>query len=262
MNRGPFAPNRDLGQHFLIDENILDVIGRLSELASDDVVLEVGAGLGALTTYLAPRVEAVHAVELDRALEPALRNALSGAENVSVLMGDAMALPLGRLEPAPAKLVANLPYSIATPLCVESLDGLPTIDLWCVMLQREVADRFVARPGSKSYGAVSVLIQLTTRRIGFHPVARSCFRPQPNVDSALVALRRMRSWDAEYGPLKRIVQGAFSHRRKTLANALELAGVAPRGRSVAALGAIGKPADIRAEALEPADFDRLSGLLA
>jgi 16S rRNA (adenine1518-N6/adenine1519-N6)-dimethyltransferase len=262
VSGAPVAPNRDLGQHFLIDENILEVIGRFSELTLDDVVLEVGAGLGALTTYLAPRVAFVHAVELDRALDPHLRAAVAGTENVRVAIGDAMALPLRRLEPAPGKVVSNLPYSIATPFCVESLDGIPTIDLWCVMLQREVADRFVARPGSKSYGAVSVLVQLTTSRIGFHPVARSCFRPRPNVDSALVALRRVRSWGAEYPPLKRIVQGAFSHRRKTLANALELAGVVSRDRSVAALAEIGRPAEIRAEALQPADFDRLSVLLA
>jgi 16S rRNA (adenine1518-N6/adenine1519-N6)-dimethyltransferase len=145
---------------------------------------------------------------------------------------------------------------------VESLDGLPSIHRWCVMLQREVADRFVAPPGSRSYGAVSVLIQLTCDRAGFHPVARTCFRPQPNVDSALVALARRRSWGPEYPWLKRVVQGAFSHRRKTLANSLELAGVASRERTVSALAALGRPAGERAESLTPDEFPQLARLLA
>jgi 16S rRNA (adenine1518-N6/adenine1519-N6)-dimethyltransferase len=256
------APRRDLGQHFLVDENILEVIGRLAGLEPSDVVLEVGAGLGVLTGYLAGRVALVHAIEIDRSLEPYLAERLAGRENVRLVYGDALTLPLGALAPPATKLVANLPYSIATPLCVESLDRLPELDVWCVMLQREVADRFVAVPGSGAYGSVSVLVQLTTERTGFHPVARTCFRPRPNVDSALLALRRRRSWGPEYMQLKRVVQGAFSHRRKTLANALELAGLAPRDRVVAALGTLGRPAGVRAEALAPEEFVRLGELLA
>ena len=256
------TPNRDLGQHFLIDENVLHVIGRLADIDSGDIVLEVGAGLGALTRYLARRARLVHAVELDRALERPLRAALAGAPNVNLVFGDAMRLPLAELAPPAGKLVANLPYSIATPLCVESLDGLPSIERWCVMLQREVADRLVARPGSKSYGAVSVLVQLTAERTGFHPVARTCFRPPPNVDSALVALRRTQSWGPEYRRLKRVVQGAFSHRRKTLANALELSGVAGRERTLAALAELGRNGRVRAEALEPGEYRELVRALA
>lgn len=261
MSSLPVTPNRELGQHFLVDENILEVIGRLAGLDPDDVVLEVGAGLGVLTRFLADRVRLVHAVEIDRALEPHLRERLSGTANVSLVFGDALALPLGRLEPPPGKLVANLPYAIATPLCVESLDGLPTVESWCVMLQREVADRFVAKPGSRTYGAVSVLVQLTTERTGFHPVARTCFRPQPNVDSALLALRRRASWGPEYERLKKVVQGAFSHRRKMLANSLELAGVASREQAARALRELGHPEGLRAEALAPEEFVRLAELL-
>ena len=121
----PVAPNRELGQHFLVDENILGVAGRLAELGPEDVVLEVGSGLGVLTVYLAERVRRVHAVELDRTLEPHLRDALAGRENVEVVFGDALTLPLESLDPPPGKLVANLPYQIATPLVAESLDGLP-----------------------------------------------------------------------------------------------------------------------------------------
>src|SRR5439155_11707378 len=117
--------------------------------------------------------------------------------------------------PEPTKLVANLPYNIATPLVVESLTGLPTVELWCVMVQREVADRFFARPRTKAYGAVSALVQLAAERTGFHPVSRTVFRPRPNVDSALVAFRR-RPLPPDYPAIKRVVEAAFSHRRKTL----------------------------------------------
>ena len=256
----PVVPNRDLGQHFLVDENILDVIDRLAGLDEDDVVLEVGPGLGVLTAYLAERVARVHAVELDRALEPHLAERLAGRTNVDLQFGDALRIDLGALEPAPGKLVANLPYNIATPLLVESLDGLPTIDHWTVMVQREVADRFFASPSTKAYGAVSVLIQLVTERTGFHPVSRAVFRPQPNVDSALVAFRRTGLPEA-YPEVKRIVEAAFAHRRKTLPNSLELSGVAPRPRATEALNAIGRPPDIRAEALEPREFVALTEAL-
>jgi 16S rRNA (adenine1518-N6/adenine1519-N6)-dimethyltransferase len=251
-------PKRELGQHFLVDENILGVIERLAELSQDDVVLEVGAGLGVLTRYLARRVAHVHSVEIDRSLQPRLEQALAGADNVELVFGDAMSLPLAALEPQPRKLVANLPYSIATPLCVDSLDRLPAIDHWCVMLQREVADRFVARPRTPAYGAVSVLVQLACARTGFHPVSRACFRPQPKVDSALLALRRVREWGPEYPVLKRLVQAAFSHRRKTLPNAFAMSGLCDRDRVTDVLARLGHPPNVRAEMLAPHEFERLS----
>jgi 16S rRNA (adenine1518-N6/adenine1519-N6)-dimethyltransferase len=253
----PVVANRELGQHFLVDENMLRVIGRLAELAPEDVVLEVGAGLGVLTAYLAERVRLVHAVELDRGLETHLRERLRASTNVELLFGDALALPLGSLDPPPGKLVANLPYQIATPLVAESLEGLPTLDLWCVMVQREVADRFFAEPRTKSYGAVSVLVQLTAERVGFHPVGRTVFSPPPNVDSALVAFRRMRHWGPEFVRLKEIVRGAFGHRRKTLANSLALAGW-ERAAVESLLAELGLPVGTRAEALEPGQFVELA----
>jgi 16S rRNA (adenine1518-N6/adenine1519-N6)-dimethyltransferase len=253
----PVAPNRELGQHFLVDENILGVAGRLAVLRPDDVVLEVGAGLGVLTRYLADRVRLVHAVELDRGLERHLRVALVGRDNVELVLGDALTLPLDALDPPATKLVSNLPYQIATPLVVESLDGLPTLELWCVMVQREVADRFFASPGTKSYGAVSVLVQLTAERTGFRPVARTVFRPPPNVASALVAFRRTRTWGAEYRHLKELVQASFAHRRKTLANSLELSGLG-RTEIEAALERLGLPPSVRAEALVPGRFLELA----
>ena len=258
----PVVPNRELGQHFLADENILGVIGRLAELDASDVVLEVGPGLGILTRYLAERVGHVHAVELDRSLEPHLRAALERNGNVDLVFGDALRLDLARLEPRPAKLVANLPYNVATPLVVESLDGLPNVERWCVMVQREVADRFFAAPETKAYGAVSVLVQLVAERTGFHPVARTVFRPPPNVDSALVAFRRRGALPSRYRDLKRLVEAAFAHRRKTLPNSLQLVGFAERERAAEALEALGLPPATRAERLTPAQFAALAELLA
>ena len=241
------APRKDLGQHFLVDDNILRVIARLAELQPDDVVLEIGPGLGVLTRFLAARVAHVHAVEVDRRLE----GSLAGVERTTIHWGDALHLDVAALEPRPGKLVANLPYNIATPIVVESL-ALDQLRSWCVMVQREVADRFFAVPSTKAYGAVSVLVQLATERTGFHPVSREVFRPRPNVDSALVAFRRIAPGTSPR--VKRVVEAGFGHRRKTLANALALAGVASRDRAVAALAAIGREAGVRAEALTPQQF--------
>ena len=254
------TPKRQLGQHFLVDENILGVIERLAGLAREDVVLEVGPGLGILTAYLADRAGLVHAVELDRSLEPHLVRRLAGRPNVALHFGDALALDLSALAPAPTKLVANLPYNVATPLLVESLDGLPSVELWCVMVQREVADRLFAAPGTKAYGAVSVLLQLVTERTGFHAVSRTVFRPRPNVDSALVAFRRV-ALPPGYRRVKRVVEAAFAHRRKTLPNSLELAGLAARAVAAAALHELGRPVATRAEELTPAEFVQLAEAL-
>ena len=249
---------KQFGQHFLADENILGVIGRLAELEERDIVLEVGPGRGVLTTYLAERVSRVHAIELDRSLEGGLRAELADRRNVELRFGDALTYDLSALEPAPTKLVANLPYNVATPLVAESLDGLPTLELWCVMVQREVADRFFADPETKAYGAVSVLVQLTAERTGFHPVSRNVFRPRPNVDSALVAFRRRGALPADYAKFKAVVGAAFAHRRKQLPNSLELAGLASRDHAAAALSRIGREPETRAEALAPEDFVRLA----
>ena len=252
-------PKKRLGQHFLADENILGVIERLAELRSQDVVLEVGPGLGVLTRRLADRAGHVHAVELDRSLEPELAE-LAARPNVDLHWGDALQLDLASLAPAPTKLVANLPYNVATPLVAESLDGLPSLRLWTVMVQREVADRFFAAPSTKAYGAVSVLVQLAAERTGFHPVARTVFRPPPNVDSALVAFRRT-PLPERFGRVKQVVEASFAHRRKTLPNSVALAGLASREEAAAALERIGRAPETRAEALEPREFVDLTAAL-
>jgi 16S rRNA (adenine1518-N6/adenine1519-N6)-dimethyltransferase len=256
----PIAPKRELGQHFLVDENIVALAGRMAELGPDDVVLEVGPGLGVLTSHLADHARFVHAIEIDLGLEAHLRQRFGTRTNVNLVFTDALQHPLVDLNPPPNKFVSNLPYNVATPLVAESLDGLPSVQLWCVMIQREVADRFFAAPGTKSYGAVSVLVQLTAERTGFHPVSRSVFRPPPNVDSALVSFRRLVQWGPEFARVKRVVQAAFSHRRKTLVNALELSGV-ERARVARALETMQLAADIRAERLAPSEFVKLVDLL-
>jgi 16S rRNA (adenine1518-N6/adenine1519-N6)-dimethyltransferase len=251
---------KELGQHFLVDENILGVIGRLAELDDDDVVLEIGPGLGILTAFVADRVRQVYAVELDTSLGPELVERLAGRPNVQLRFGDALRLDLDAEAPGANKLVANLPYNIATPFIVESLDGLPALERWTVMVQREVADRLFAKPSTKAYGAVSVLVQLATERVGFHPVSPSVFRPRPTVDSALVAFRRTQLPD-DFRHVKRVVEGSFAHRRKRLANSLELAGVADRTRAETAIAGLGKSATVRAEELEPPAFLELARAL-
>ncbi len=252
-------PKKALGQHFLVDENILGVIGRMSDLQAADVVLEVGPGLGVLTRYLADRARVVHAVELDRSLESALTDALEGRTNVELIWADALRLDLRALEPSPSKLVANLPYNVATPLVVETLEHATFLERWCVMVQREVADRFFAAPRTKAYGAVSVLVQLSARRTGFHAVPPTVFRPRPRVQSALVSFER-----AEIAPIsdvRAVVESAFAHRRKTAANALAQAGLVSRDGAERALASIGRPANSRAEELTPPEFVQLAEAL-
>ena len=248
------APKKALGQHFLVDENILGVIERLSDLHSTDVVLEIGPGLGILTRRLAERARFVHAIELDRSLEAELRAALSDHANVRLVWGDALQLAIDELEPEPTKLVANLPYNVA------SLEHARSLQRWCVMVQREVADRFFAEPRTKAYGAVSVLVQLSARKVGFHPVSPSVFRPQPRVDSALVAFER--DVVAPISEVRPAVEAAFAHRRKTAANSIALSGLALRAQVEEALSAMGHPVNARAEELEPREFVQLAELLA
>jgi 16S rRNA (adenine1518-N6/adenine1519-N6)-dimethyltransferase len=253
------TPKKALGQHFLVDENILGVIGRLADLRPEDVVLEVGPGLGVLTRYLADRVRLVHAIELDRSLEEPLTTVLAEHGNVRLVFGDALALDPSSLVPPPDKLVSNLPYSIATPLVVESLEGIPSLERWCVMVQREVADRFFAAPRTKAYGAVSVLVQLEARRVGFRRVPPTVFRPRPRVESAIVAFVRIQA--PPLAGVRPVVEAAFAHRRKTLTNSVELAGLASRARAEIALAAIGKSSRARAEELEPHEFVALAEAL-
>jgi 16S rRNA (adenine1518-N6/adenine1519-N6)-dimethyltransferase len=255
-------PNRELGQNFLIDDNILDVIGRLAELDESDVVLEVGGGLGVLSEYLAARVAHVHVVEVDRALAPALEDALAPFDNATLHLADAVRMRFDELDPAPNKVVANLPYGVAATVLLKAIEELPDARLLVAMVQREVAERLAAAPGSKTYGATSVLAQLSCDVRLERRVPRTVFHPAPNVESALAALRRT-------GPppspaVAALVHAAFAHRRKALAGSLALAPGAPPGireRARAELERLGHPADARAERLAPREFAALAAAL-
>ncbi len=249
---------RALGQNFLIDRNILGVIERLADLRGDDVVLEIGGGPGVLSQRIAARARHLQVVELDRRLEPRLREALAPFANVTLHFADALELDLGALDPSPTKVVANLPYGIAATAILRTIDELPGVHDWVVMVQREVGERLAASPGTRAYGVPSVLAQLACEVRVLRPVGRGVFRPVPNVDSVLVGLRRTSS---SAGPgLRSLVHAAFAHRRKALAGSLALAPGAPRGireRAREALLELGHPADERAERLSPVEFRRL-----
>jgi len=262
LRRFGVRPNRELGQNFLIDDNILRLVARAAELGQADVVLEVGGGLGVLSEYLAPRVAHLHVVEVDRSLEDPLREALAPFANTTLHLADAVTLDLGGLAPAPGKVVANLPYGVAATVLLKSIAELPGATLWVAMVQREVADRLAAAPGSKSYGATSVLAQLACEVRFLRKVPRTVFRPKPGVDSALIELRRIAP--APGREVTALIHAGFAHRRKALAGSLALApGATPDIRDAArsALASLGHPRDARAERLEPVDWPRLATAL-
>jgi 16S rRNA (adenine1518-N6/adenine1519-N6)-dimethyltransferase len=255
-------PNRELGQNFLIDDNILRVIGEAAELDPGDVVLEVGGGLGMLSEFLAPRVAHLHVVEVDRSLEEPLLDALSAFENTALHLADAVKMDFARLEPPPNKVVANLPYGVAATVLLKSVAELAGAELWVAMVQREVADRLAAAPGGKSYGATSVIAQLACEVRLLRKVPRTVFHPEPNVDSALLVMRRRAP--APPRQLVALIHAGFAHRRKALAGSLALTPGAPgdiRDATRAALESIGHPADARAERLPPEDWRPLAAAL-
>jgi len=259
-------PDRDLGQNFLIDSNILGVIERAAELGDRDVVLEIGGGLGVLSERLAERVAHVHVVEIDERLRDALQDAVGACGNVTVHWGDAMTIDLAGLAPAPGKLVANLPYGIAAGVILRTIAELQSIGLWVAMAQREVGERLAAAPGSAAYGVPSVLAQLDCEVRVLRPIPRTVFHPVPGVDSVLVELRRRAPADGDAGGrerLRALVAGGFAHRRKTLVRSLALSGW-PSGREqlTAALAQLGHRPDVRAERLSAEEFRALERILA
>ena len=255
-------PKRDLGQNFLIDSNILGVIERAAGLRPEDVVLEIGGGLGVLSEHLAERAAHVHVVEVDRALLPALQDALAPHPNTTLHLGDAMALDLAGLRPEPTRVVANLPYGIAASAILRTIEELPQVTRWVAMVQKEVGERLAAAPGSPAYGVPSVLAQLACDVRVHRGIARTVFHPVPNVDSVLVVLDR--TGPAAPPALRALVQASFAHRRKALARSLSLArggDTALRDAARRALQRIGQPPDVRAERLSPDDFRALLAAL-
>ena len=247
-----------LGQNFLADPNLLDAIVRDAELAPGEVVLEVGAGEGVLSERLAAVAGHLHTVEIDRRLEPALAS-IAAAVNVDLHWGDAMKLDLESLEPAPTAMVANLPYSVATPLILRTIELLPLLQRWTVMVQREIADRLRAAPGSRTYGSPSVIAQLACEVELVRKVDPAVFKPRPRVDSAILGLRRI--GPAADPATHALVRAAFAHRRKSLARSLEHGEAGSLAAARAALAELGLPEDARAESLAPQQFAALSAKL-
>jgi 16S rRNA (adenine1518-N6/adenine1519-N6)-dimethyltransferase len=259
-------PSRALGQHFVVDPNTIRRVVRLAGVDSGDRVLEVGAGLGTLTLGLAGTGADVTAVEIDRAVLPALEEVVGGLSNVRVVAADAMRLDWASLVDGdagdPWRMVSNLPYSIATPLLATMLEEVPEIGDFLVMVQREAGERLVAGPGSKAYGSVSVLVTLHAEASLLGAVPRTVFWPQPGVDSVLVRItRRPAPVAVEGNALMRVVRASFSHRRKTLRNALSTALGLGMADTEQALRAAGVDPGARAEALSIEEFARIAQVL-
>lgn len=247
-----------LGQNFLADPNLLEAIVRDSGVAESDCVLEVGAGEGVLTARLAAVARYVHVIEIDRGLEPWLTET-AALPNVNLIWADAVRFDLGSLEPVPTAMVANLPYSVATPVIMRTIFELPSIRRWTVMVQREIADRLRAEPGSKVYGAPSVLSQLAGSVRLVRKVSRTVFRPPPRVDSAIISIEREGPGPDE--AVRSLVRAAFSHRRKALPRSLDMAIPGMLEPARAALEQMGIDPGVRAEALSPRQFAALSAMI-
>ena len=247
-----------LGQNFLADPNLLDAIVRDAGLVPGDVVLEVGAGEGVLTERLAEAAAHVHVVEIDRGLEAALAE-IAARPNVELHWADAMKLDFAALRPAPTAVVSNLPYSVATPVILRTIEQLPSVGSWTVMVQREIAERLRAAPGSRTYGSASAVAQIACEVELVRRVDPAVFRPRPRVDSAILRLRRI--GPAADPETRDLVRAAFAHRRKSLARSLEHVRPGEMAAARAALAELGLPEDARAETLSAEDFVALSAKL-
>ena len=270
LERHGFRFSKALGQNFLTDPSVPRRIAEASGADENSLVLEAGPGVGCLTSELAARAAKVVAVELDNSLRGVLAETLAGLENVEIIWGDAVKTDLaslvreraGTLRPI---VCANVPYSVTTPLLAAFIDA-GCFERITVMIQREVADRLAARPGTKDYGAFSVFVSWHCEVKRLFDVPPECFMPRPKVTSSVVALTPRKT---PLGPvadealMRRCVRAAFSQRRKTLANALSNGlGGYTRGQVAAALAASGTDPQARGETLSPEDFARLSDAFA
>ena len=252
----PHLPKKRLGQHFLADPNTARIVAR--GVTEDEVVLEVGPGRGALTTVLAERARLVYAVELDPDVFPALQEALEARQNVFVHEGDALTFDYGSLDPQPNKLVANLPYNVASLLVLRLLEEAGFLKELRFMVQLEVARRMVAERRTKDYGSYAILVQLLAGVRVEHKVSPRVFDPPPRVWSAVVAMERGEKPE-DYERVKELVLAAFRSRRKRLVNNLP---ETLREKAPEALRSLGYGRDARAEELAPEDFVALSRLLS
>ncbi len=257
LERHERRPRKSLGQHFLADPNIVDRIVRLADCGPTSRVVEIGAGTGTLTRALGAASDRVIAYEVDTSLRPLLHETLAGFDNVELRFADAMAVDFdSELASAPWTLVANLPYNVGTPLILDLLRSVPAIERFVVMVQREVADRLAADPGSRRYGLPSVTARLyATVRFGF-AVPAQVFVPPPDVESAVVVLERVAAPSAA-SQAETLARAAFGQRRKMLRRSLATVLTDPES----ALLEAGIEPTARAEELSVDDYVRIADVV-
>ncbi|HAX53057.1 16S rRNA (adenine(1518)-N(6)/adenine(1519)-N(6))-dimethyltransferase RsmA [Muricomes intestini] len=266
-----FIFQRKFGQNFLIDTHVLDKIIRSAEISGEDMVLEIGPGIGTMTQYLAQAAAKVTAVEIDRALIPILEETLEGYENVTVLNEDILKVDIAKLAERenggrPIKIVANLPYYITTPIIMGLFENQVPLKSMTVMVQKEVAERMQAGPGSKNYGALSLAVQYYAKPYIVANVPPNCFMPRPKVGSAVIRLERYEKPAVKVEDEKlmfKIIRASFNQRRKTLANGLKNSSELDftKEQIEAAIGSLGKGASVRGETLTLEEFAILGNTL-
>ena len=263
-----FSFQKKFGQNFLIDTHVLDKIIQSANITKDDMVLEIGPGIGTMTQYLAQAAGKVAAVEIDKNLIPILADTLSAYDNVEVINDDILKVDINKLAEEknggkPIKVVANLPYYITTPIIMGLFESHVPIDSITIMVQKEVADRMQVGPGTKEYGALSLAVQYYAKPEIVAIVPPNCFMPRPNVGSAVIRLTRHKEVPVQVNDEKlmfKIIRASFNQRRKTLVNGLKNSGEInfSKEQIEAAITTIGKPLTIRGEALTLAEFAALS----
>ena len=263
-----FAFQKRFGQNFLIDGHVIEKIIRAAEITKDDVVLEIGPGIGTMTQYLAEAAGEVFAVEIDKNLLPILAETLAEYDNVTVVNEDILKVDIAALTGGrPVKVVANLPYYITTPIIMGLFESHVPLDSITIMVQKEVADRMQVGPGTKDYGALSLAVQYYAKPQILLNVPASCFMPRPNVDSAVIQLTRYEKPPVEVADehlMFRLIRASFNQRRKTMTNSV---GNSPelsvsKEQMAAALEKCGLSATVRGEALTLAQFAELANVLS
>ena len=267
-----FAFQKKFGQNFLIDDHVITKIINAAEITKDDLVLEIGPGIGTMTQYLAESAGKVIAVEIDKNLIPILGETLAEYDNVTIINEDILKLDINRLveeenDGKPIKVVANLPYYITTPIIMGLFESHVPLDSITIMVQKEVADRMQVGPGTKDYGALSLAVQYYAKPQILLNVPASCFMPRPNVDSAVIQLTRYEKPPVEVADehlMFRLIRASFNQRRKTMTNSV---GNSPelsvsKEQMAAALEKCGLSATVRGEALTLAQFAELANVLS
>lgn len=272
LQKYKFSFQKKFGQNFLIDTHVLDKIIRAAEITKEDMVLEIGPGIGTMTQYLAEAAGKVIAVEIDRNLIPILSETLSMYDNVRIINEDVLKLDIRKLaeeenQGRPIKVVANLPYYITTPIIMGLFEGQVPVESITVMVQKEVADRMQTGPGSKDYGALSLAVQYYAKPYIVANVPPNCFMPRPKVGSAVIRLTRHDTPPVQVkdeGLMFEIIRASFNQRRKTLANGLNNSSRLsyPKEVIAEAVEKLGKGPSIRGEALTLEEFARLSDILS